>query len=80
LAATLGADGRKLWDKDWDIASGYVNSPSLNPDPNVKIQIMKYINSGVIDVVGTDNCTFCVAQKQMGRNAFDKIPNGVNGL
>jgi hypothetical protein len=33
-------------------------SPSLNPDPKVKTQLMKYINSGVIDVVGTDSFRF----------------------
>ena len=55
-------------------------SPSLNPDPTVKTQIMKYLNSGVIDVVGTDNCTFCTEQKRVGKDAFNKIPNGVNGL
>lgn len=64
LAATLGSDGSKLWDKDYDIASQYVMSPSLNPDPQVKTQIMKYIGSGVIDVVSTDNCTFCLEQKR----------------
>lgn len=41
---------------------------------------MKYLNSGVIDVVGTDNCTFCTDQKRMGKDNFTKIPNGVNGL
>lgn len=80
LAATVGTDGRKLFDKDWDVASRYVMSPCLNPDPTVKVQIMKYLNSGVIDVVGTDNCTFCTDQKQLGKDNFAKIPNGVNGL
>ena len=80
LAATLGTDGSKLWDKDWDVAARYVMSPCLNPDPTVKTQIMRYLNSGVIDVVGTDNCTFCTDQKQLGRDTFAKIPNGVNGL
>lgn len=41
---------------------------------------MKYLNSGVIDVVGTDNCTFCTEQKRLGKDGFNKIPNGVNGL
>lgn len=80
LAATLGTDGTKLWDKDWDVAARYVMSPCLNPDPKTKTQIMKYLNSGVIDVVGTDNCTFCTEQKRLGLNSFNKIPNGVNGL
>ncbi len=55
-------------------------SPSLNPDPTVKTQIMKYLQSGVIDTVGTDNCTFCTEQKQLGRKGFNAIPNGVNGV
>lgn len=55
-------------------------SPSLNPDPKVKTQIMKYLNSGVIDVVGTDNCTFCTETRRNGKDNFTKIPNGVNGL
>lgn len=80
LAAALGSDGTKLWDKDWDVAARYVNSPCLSPDPKTKTQIMKYINNGVIDVVGTDNCTFCTAQRRMGKDRFDKIPNGINGL
>lgn len=76
----MGTDGSKLFDKNWDVAARYVMSPSLNPDPKVKTQLMKYINSGVIDVVGTDNCTFCTDQKRLGKDAFNKIPNGVNGL
>ncbi len=55
-------------------------SPPLNPDPTVKTHIMKHLSSGVIDVVGTDNCTFCTEQKRLGKDAFNKIPNGVNGL
>lgn len=80
LAATIGTDGTKMWDKDWDVACRYVNSPTLSPDPKTKVQIMKYLNSGVIDVVATDNCTFCQNQKRLGRERFDKIPNGLNGL
>lgn len=59
MAATIGTDGTKLFDKDWDTASKYVMSPCLSPDPTTKEQIVKYLNSNVIDVVGTDNCTFC---------------------
>lgn len=55
-------------------------SPCLSPDPTTKTQIMKYLSSGVIDVVGTDNCTFCTEQKRLGLDGFNKIPNGVNGL
>lgn len=37
LAAGLGTDGSKLFDKDWDTACRYVMSPTLNPDPRTKI-------------------------------------------
>jgi len=67
LAATIGTDGSKMFDKDWDVAARYVMSPPLNPDPMVKTQMMKYLNSGVIDVVGTDNCTFCTDTKRIGK-------------
>jgi dihydropyrimidinase len=80
LASTVGSDGTKLFDKNWDIAARYVMSPCLSPDPTTKTHIMKSIQSGIIDVVGTDNCTFCTDQKRMGKDQFNKIPNGVNGL
>ena len=80
LASTLGTDGTKLWDKDWDVASRYIMSPCLSPDATTKTHIMKGIGSGIINTVGSDNCTFCTQQRRMGRQRFDKIPNGVNGL
>lgn len=55
-------------------------SPCLSPDPHTKTHVMKAINTGVINTVGSDNCTFCSKQKRMGIDRFDKIPNGVNGL
>jgi hypothetical protein len=54
----LGIDGRKYWDKDWDVAAGAVMSPSLSPDPECKVKMMKYLAMGAIHTVGTDNCTF----------------------
>ena len=80
LAAALGIDGREMWNKDWDIAAGHVMSPPLNPDPTTKTHLMRLLQSNSLQVVGTDNCTFCSDQKKMGRNDFTKIPNGVNGI
>ncbi|EGR32979.1 hypothetical protein IMG5_064870 [Ichthyophthirius multifiliis] len=80
LASTLGIDGRKYWDKNWDVAAGAVMSPSLSPDPECKVKMMKYLAMGAIHTVGTDNCTFSQAQKRVGKNDFTKIPNGCNGL
>jgi dihydropyrimidinase len=80
LAAALGIDGRELWNKDWKIAAGHVMSPPLNPDPTTKTHLMKLLQSNGLQVVGTDNCTFCNSQKAMGKDDFTKIPNGVNGI
>jgi len=80
LAAALGTDGRNLWHKDWKIAAGHVMSPPLNPDPTTKTYLMKLLQSNGLQVVGTDNCTFCNSQKEMGKDDFSKIPNGVNGI
>lgn len=80
LAAALGADGRNMWHKNWDIAGPHVMSPPLNPDPSVKQHLMRHLHTGTIDTIGSDNCTFCLSQKKLGLKDFSKIPNGVNGI
>jgi dihydropyrimidinase len=80
LASALAADGKKLWDKNFDVAAAHVMSPPINPDPTTKIELMKKLRNQIIDTVATDNCTFCSSQKRMGIDNFTKIPNGVNGI
>jgi len=38
------------------------------------------LNIGMLDLTGTDNCTFNANQKALGKDDFRKIPNGVNGI
>lgn len=36
--------------------------------------------SNHLQTTGSDNCTYNSDQKELGRDDFSKIPNGINGL
>ena len=38
------------------------------------------LQAGHLHTTATDHCTFCAAQKAMGRLDFSKIPNGTGGV
>jgi dihydropyrimidinase len=38
------------------------------------------IDQGIVDVIATDHCPFCMNQKAMGKDDFSKIPNGAPGI
>jgi dihydropyrimidinase len=38
------------------------------------------LQSGQLHTTATDHCTFCAAQKAMGKDNFAKIPNGTGGV
>lgn len=80
IAAGLGTDGTNIFNKNWRHAAAYVMGPPLRPDPTTKTHLMKLLASGDLACTGTDNCTFCADQKEMGKDNFAKIPNGVNGI
>jgi len=80
IAAGLGVDGSKAFDKDWRKAAGYVMSPPIRSDPTTKDYLLQLLANGELSCVGTDNCTFNADQKAMGKDDFTKIPNGVNGI
>ncbi|KNA25106.1 hypothetical protein SOVF_009150 [Spinacia oleracea] len=68
-----------LWDPDFSIAAKYVMSPPIREAGHGKA-LQGALSSGVLQLVGTDHCTFNSAQKAFGIDDFRKIPNGVNGL
>jgi len=58
----------------------YVMSPPLRAKGNPEA-LWKGLSSGDLQTVGTDHCPFnFVGQKDMGKDDFSKIPNGMPGV
>ncbi|CAL8287036.1 unnamed protein product [Merluccius merluccius] len=80
IAAGLGTDGTHYWHQDWAHAARFIMGPPLRPDPSTPGYLMDLLANDDLSVTGTDNCTFSVCQKALGKDDFTKIPNGVNGV
>jgi len=80
IAASLGVDGNEYCHTCWRHAAAYVMSPPLRMDPTTPGSLMDQLACGLLDLTGTDNCTFNANQKALGKDDFRKIPNGVNGI
>lgn len=80
IAAGLGCDGSHYYNKDWTHSAAYVLSPPLSRDPATPTALMDLLACGQLHLTATDNCTFTCKQKELGRDNFTKIPNGVNGV
>lgn len=59
--------------------SKYVMSPPLRK-PKDQEALWNGIEQGLVHVVATDHCPFCMDQKRAGENDFSKIPNGAPGI
>lgn len=70
---------KKYLEPDFNGAK-YVMSPPLREQEHLEA-IFEAIKSDIIDVVATDHCPFnFYKEKQMGKNDFTKIPNGIPGI
>ncbi|CAN6443317.1 unnamed protein product [Victoria cruziana] len=79
VVSGLALDDSKLWDPDFTIASKYVMSPPIRKSGHDK-SLQAALSTGILQLVGTDHCTFNSTQKAHGLDDFRKIPNGVNGI
>ena len=57
----------------------HVMSPPLRERRN-QTALWNGLSAGFIDTVGTDHCPFDTAQKELGKDAFTQIPNGIPGI
>ncbi|PKA46332.1 dihydropyrimidinase [Apostasia shenzhenica] len=79
VVSGLILDESVLWDPDFITAAKFVMSPPIRKSGHGKA-LQGALATGVLQLVGTDHCTFNSTQKSMGINDFRKIPNGVNGM
>ena len=69
----------KLAEPDFE-GSKYVMCPPLRDEAHQE-QLWKALRTNDLQVVSTDHTPFCFhGQKEMGRDDFSKIPNGVPGI
>ncbi|XP_050313240.1 dihydropyrimidinase isoform X1 [Anthonomus grandis grandis] len=80
LVASICKDGSQCKHQCFQHAAGHILSPPLRSDPTTPLALLNSLAQDVLQVVGSDNCTFNKAQKELGKDNFTKIPNGVNGV
>jgi dihydropyrimidinase len=79
LAGHLVIDDRVYGHPDFEFAAGHVMSPPFRSEGH-QLALWHGLQSGNLQTTATDHCTFCAAQKAMGRDDFTKIPNGCGGV
>ena len=72
-------DESVYFNKDYSAAARYVCAPPLR-DKAEQEHLWKGLRRGAIQTVSTDHCSFTLAQKDMGREDFTKIPGGLPGV
>ncbi len=65
--------------QDWSTAARFVCAPPLR-EKSQQAVLWKALRRGEIQTVSTDHCSFTLAQKELGREDFTKIPGGLPGV
>ncbi|XP_077250336.1 pyrimidine 2 [Tasmannia lanceolata] len=79
VVSALILDDSWIWHPDFTTAAKYVMSPPIRKLGHDKA-LQAALSTGILQLVGTDHCSFNSTQKALGIDDFRKIPNGVNGI
>jgi dihydropyrimidinase len=79
LAGHLIVDDSVYRHPDFATAAAHVMSPPFRPKGH-QDALWRGLQSGNLHTTATDHCTFCAAQKAVGKDDFSKIPNGCGGV
>jgi dihydropyrimidinase len=79
LAGHLVVDDSVYRHPDFATAAAHVMSPPFRAKGHQEA-LWRGLQSGNLHTTATDHCTFCAAQKALGKDDFAKIPNGTGGV
>jgi dihydropyrimidinase len=68
-----------VYEKEGFEGAKYVMSPPIRKKKDQEA-LWRGLEQGLVHVVATDHCPFCMDQKKMGEKDFSKIPNGAPGI
>lgn len=72
-------DDSVYFNEDYSQAARYVCAPPIREKGQQDL-LWKALRRGDIQTISTDHCSFTLAQKEMGRGDFTKIPGGLPGV
>ena len=72
-------DESVYFNEDYSAAARYVCAPPIR-NKDEQDRLWKALRRGEIQTISTDHCSFTLAQKDMGREDFTKIPGGLPGV
>ena len=75
----LALDDGVYYDPDYSQAARYVCAPPIRTKADSEA-LWKALRHGEVQTISTDHCSFTLAQKDMGKDDFTKIPGGLPGV
>jgi len=72
-------DESVYFNEDWSQAARYVCAPPIREKAEQDC-LWKALKRGEIQTISTDHCSFTLAQKELGREDFTRIPGGLPGV